>query len=222
MNLPCTIVLGKIVENGANSRTMLKQEWVLNSEAFQRFLDWLDAGDGSPGERYLEMRRRLVDYFERKRCVGSDDLADETLNRVARRLEEEGSIEGSGPAQYCYIVAKYVFLEYLRRGERSAVPFDENPAPGTTPPVLQLAGEEEPEGEDSARRFKCLESCLEKLPLADRSLILSYYNGERGAKIEQRRALAERHGLTPNALSIRTCRIRIKLEACVSRCEGRE
>jgi DNA-directed RNA polymerase specialized sigma24 family protein len=200
---------------------MLKQDWELNSEAFQRFLGWLDAGEGSPGERYLEMRRRLVCYFERKRCVGSDDLADETLNRVARRLEEEGSIEGSGPAQYCYIVAKFVFLEYLRRSERTAVPYEENPLRGTPAPALPVSDDGEPDAEDSARRFKCLESCLEKLAAVDRSLILSYYNGERGTKIEHRRELAQRHGLTPNALSIRTCRIRNKLEACVSRCEGR-
>src|SRR5262245_6008855 len=68
----------------------------------------------SGGEKYLEMRRRLVGYFDRKNCVSPDDLADETLNRVARRLEEEASIDDTESARYCYIVAKFVFLEYLR------------------------------------------------------------------------------------------------------------
>jgi hypothetical protein len=60
------------------------------------------------------MRRRLVAYFDRKNCLGPDELADETLNRVARRLEELGAITGTAPAQYCYVTAKFVFLEYLR------------------------------------------------------------------------------------------------------------
>jgi len=46
-------------------------------------------------------------------------------------------------------------------------------------------------------------------------LILRYYQGEQRAKIENRRALAERLGLTINALRIRASRIRSRLEACV-------
>jgi DNA-directed RNA polymerase specialized sigma24 family protein len=206
----------------AISRTGLKQDWVLSAESFQRFLEWLNAGSGAPGERYLEMRRRLVDYFDRKHCLRADELADETLNRVARRLEEEGAIDTSAPAQYCYIVARFVFFEYLRRGDRGAVPYDETPAAGTTSPALQVVDEGESESDAGATRFKCLEHCLDKLPAPDRSLILAYYSGERSLKIEQRRELAERFGLTANALSIRACRIRSKLEECVSDCVGME
>src|ERR1044071_8029980 len=71
------------------------------------------------------MRRSLVSYFDRKNCLSPDDLADETLNRIARRLEEEGAITNTPPARYCYIVAKFVFLEYLRQSEHSQESFDE-------------------------------------------------------------------------------------------------
>ena len=60
------------------------------------------------------MRRRLVYYFERKNCLSPDDLADETLSRVARRSAEEGEIRDVTPAHYCYMVARFVFLEYQR------------------------------------------------------------------------------------------------------------
>jgi hypothetical protein len=70
----------------------LKRDWVLNQSAFQHFLKWLDGGVDSGGERYLEIRRRLVFYFDRRNCASLDELADETLNRVARRLEEKGAI----------------------------------------------------------------------------------------------------------------------------------
>ena len=69
--------------------TKLKKDWSLTPGAFHRLLTWLDEGADSEGQKYLEMRRRLVAYFDRKNCPAPDELADETLNRVARRLEEE-------------------------------------------------------------------------------------------------------------------------------------
>src|ERR671918_2920806 len=86
-----------------------KTEWVLTQTAFRQFLDWIDGGADSGGHRYLEIRRRLVLYFDRKDCLSPDELADETLNRVARRLEEEGAISSDSPAHYCYIVTRFVF-----------------------------------------------------------------------------------------------------------------
>src|SRR5947207_2231102 len=96
----------------------VRKEWQLTQPVFRRLLRWLDQGPGSEGQQYLEMRRRLVAYFDRKNCSAPDDLADETLNRVARRLEEEGHLEAETPARYCYIVARFVFMEYLRDKQR--------------------------------------------------------------------------------------------------------
>jgi len=122
------------------------------AEQFQRFLSWLDAGDDSGGERYVEMRRRLVSYFGRKRCVSPDDLADETLTRVARRLEEQGSITDSPPARYCYIVARFVFLEYVRGADHRRTSLDE--ARGAANPAVQPAP---PEGTDGTSDESLLE-----------------------------------------------------------------
>jgi hypothetical protein len=76
----------------ARTRPRLKRDWALSPTAFQEFLTWLGGRVDSGGERYVEMRRRLEDYFARKRCATPSDLADDVLNRVARRLEEEGAI----------------------------------------------------------------------------------------------------------------------------------
>lgn len=54
----------------------------------------------------------------------------------------------------------------------------------------------------------------------DAALILDYYRGEQRAKIEQRRRLAAERALTTNALKIRACRIRDKLEACINACRA--
>src|SRR6185503_13069821 len=92
--------------------------WVLSPRVFDALLNWLDQGINSSGKTYLEMRQRLVFYFDRKNCSTPDELADETLNRVARRLQEEGTIESETPAKYCYIVARFVFMEQLRNVKR--------------------------------------------------------------------------------------------------------
>jgi DNA-directed RNA polymerase specialized sigma24 family protein len=194
-------------------QTSKKQDWTPTEQAFRRFLEWLDEGHDSSGERYLEMRKRLVRYFDQKQCANADDLADETLNRAARRLEEEGTITDASPAHYCYIVAKFVFLEHLRvvQPESSGEDSDFDTAATTL-------GHSSPD-RTALVRLDCLDHCLEQLVVVDRDLILEYYRGEQGAeKIQRRRELAERFTLSLNALSIRACRIRDRLEACVTKC----
>jgi DNA-directed RNA polymerase specialized sigma24 family protein len=168
------------------------------------------------------MRRRLARYFDRRNCPSPDDLADETLNRVARKLEEKGEIVGASPAHYCYIVAKFVFLEFGRRSEHNQTSLDDNP--GTSRVMAGLAVPSRPDEDALAKEklFDCLERCLGKLQPEDRELILDYYRGEQRAKIERRSILAARLGLTTNALSIRACRLRSRLEICVSACAQRK
>ncbi len=194
-----------------------KKNWAITSTAFQRLLEWLDEGNDSDGRSYLEMRRRLVAYFDRKNCLAPDDLADETLNRVARRLEEQGTIEVETPAKYCYITARFVFMESLRGADKSNLPLDD---------VLQRSDANQFAASDSEReeqKFKekmlsCLERCTGELETANREIIISYYYGEERIKIENRRALAAQLGVSTNALTIRACRIRDKLEVCVGNC----
>jgi DNA-directed RNA polymerase specialized sigma24 family protein len=190
-----------------------KNEWTLSPSALGRLLKWLDDGVESEGQRYLEMSRRLLAYFDRRGCSAADELADETLNRVARRLEEEGRIESETPAKYCYIVARFVFLEHLRATQKSNLMLGEMRQTGdltqASPTAAALAKE---------KMLDCLERCVSELEPSNRDLITRYYVGKERIKIDNRRSLAESLGITTNALSIRACRIRDKLEACVRRC----
>ena len=90
---------------------ILREQQRLTHVAFSRLLEWLDDGVDSRGARYLEMRRRLASYFDRRNRPSPDDLADETLNRIGRTLEKEGAIAITPPARYCYQVAKAVLFE---------------------------------------------------------------------------------------------------------------
>jgi DNA-directed RNA polymerase specialized sigma24 family protein len=185
------------------AREELKKRWSLHEDAFRRLLAWLDEGTDSGGLRYLEMRERLVSYFDRRNCPLPDDLADETLNLVARRLEEEEKLDAA-PAHFCYLTARFVLLESLREPGREAKPLPEDVA-------VTFSSDEDGQLLDS------LEQCLQELAASDRALILEYYEGQRRVKIERRRELAERLGISMNALAIRATRIRTKLERCLTR-----
>ena len=195
-----------------------KKEWMLTGPAFRQLLVWLDDGTNSSGQSYLDLRQRLVAYFDRKNCRAPDDLADETLNRVARRLEEEGTIVTETPARYCYIVARFVFHEYLRGGT-AEVPLETVSSETSTNDPATSGTDDE--GKRREHLLSCLDQCTEKLDPAHRDLIIRYYHGEQRVKIQNRVTLAQELGITINALSIRACRIRGKLEACVRDCAGR-
>ena len=76
------------------------------------------------------------------------------------------------------------------------------------------------EAELKQRMLDCLERCTSRLEANSREIITRYYIGKERIKIENRRSLARDLGITMNALSIRACRIRDKLEACVKECTG--
>jgi DNA-directed RNA polymerase specialized sigma24 family protein len=185
-----------------------KNKWILSQSAFQKLLTWLDENSESGGQRYVVVRRRLVQYFDRKNCSSPHELADETLNRVARRLEEEGEIIGNTPSQFCFNTARYIFLESLRRKEHNE-PLHED---------LANSAQFQEEGEWEQLRSNCLEKCLQTLDPEERIVILGYYQGERRVRIENRKLIAAKLGVSMNALTIRASRIRIKLESCIRKC----
>lgn len=188
----------------------------LREQTFGRLLAWLDQGVNTNGQSYLAIRERLRGYFDRKNCLNPDELADETLNRVARRLDEEGgNIETETPAKYCYIVARFVFMEYLRANEKETAALDNVGRRDAT----AMSDEDRDRKE---KLLECLDRCTAELESSQRELIFGYYSGEQRAKIENRRSLAQTLGITVNALSIRACRIRDKLESCVKECAAHQ
>jgi DNA-directed RNA polymerase specialized sigma24 family protein len=177
----------------------------LTQSAFDRLLAALDADRERAGEKYERIRQKLVTFFECRAAPSPDDEADETISRVARRLEEGEHIEHL-PA-YFYGVARLVLLECDRQQRREM-----------TARTAAAENRPGPTGEDP--RLPCLERCLASLPATSRGLLVSYYTADHPARIRQRQELAHLHGLPMNALRIRVHRLRVDLEACVSRCLG--
>lgn len=170
----------------------------ISQESFDGLLAWLDQNRERAGEKYEAIRSRLIKIFACRGCGEADALADETIDRVIRKVASLTGAYTGDPALYFYGVANKVYLEYLRR-----------PAP--RPPVL-------PEPAADEQEYACLESCIERLPPAHRELILQYYQDCGRAKITRRTGLAQKLGVAPNALRIRAYRLRATLHACVEEC----
>ena len=170
---------------------------------FDKLLARLDPDRERAGQLYEEMRLKLLKFFMWKNCPEADIHADDALDRVARKLDEGTEIQNLNA--YAYQVARYIVLEQYRQPAPADPGLHEPPSPEPPPP-----------------RMHCLEECLTILSLPDRELILAYYEGEGGAKIEKRKELAQELEISTTALKIRACRIRTKLETCINGCMKRQ
>ena len=195
---------------GASSTERLQG---LTPEGFEALLAQLDPERERAGELYEAIRRKLVRLFEWRGCTSPEDLADETFNRVARRLSEGVELRSNDPYGYFCGVAHLVYKEVLRRALREHRAL----ASGDWPPP---ACEDE---EHSDARIACLRRCLAELPPDQRDLVLRYYQGKSDqgeSNIRNRQQLAREAGIEMNAPRIRVHRVRRKLESCVHACLG--
>jgi DNA-directed RNA polymerase specialized sigma24 family protein len=192
-----------------------KKDWTLTPEAFERLLAALDADRERAGQRYENIRRKLVEFFEARGSHSPTDHADETINRVARRLDEGERVQDL--SAYFYGVARLLLKETLRGLAKEPIALDLAPAL----PTAADDEEHERRGQDEELRLRCFEVCLSKLPTAHRILIVEYYREEQGVKIEQRKRQAQGLNMSLNALRLRACRIRAELGDCISSCLAR-
>jgi RNA polymerase sigma factor (sigma-70 family) len=198
------------------ARTPLKKAWVLTREAFDGLLARLDADSGRAGEKYEQIRHALITFFECRGSAAPEDHADETINRVARRLSEGASITTDTPASYFYGVARNVLREsWDAQGRATRLESVHAAGLSTDDPAVAERHADEARHE---QQLACLRQCVQALDPKQRALIGSYYQGETSDKIRARKALASELGIPAATLRLRALRIREKLEMCVERC----
>ena len=191
------------------SKVPPKSEWILTQAAFDGFLATLDRDRDKAGEKYEYIRMKLLKYFQWCGSEVPDIDADETINRVTRRIYEGQDVHNL--TGYIYGVAKLVHAESLkRRNQRRTL--DEESFIELSPigAEVQVANYEE-----------CLERCLRSLSDEDREVITEYYRYKKTEKIDGRKRLATRLGISLNSLRVKMHRQRISLEACVNKCFAR-
>ena len=177
---------------------------VLAQEDFDRLLAWLDPDREQAGVTYEKIRWRLITIFSARDCRVPEELADETIDRVARRVADLEQDYSGDKRLYFFGVANNVHHEYLKR------------------PVLpERQAEELADDTDLERIHNCLEECLRRFPDADRTMILRYYSAEKKAKVSLHKQMAEQLGININTLRLRIMRMKEKLEPCLERCLDR-
>jgi DNA-directed RNA polymerase specialized sigma24 family protein len=185
------------------SPRVMRKNWAISEQSFESLLEWLDSDREQAAIRYEQIRSKLIQFFSGRSHSEAEALADETINRVASRLGEIKNQVYGERSRYFYGVARKVQMEYLRRKQPQAPPESAT---------------------DSGRveiEYKCLEECIAKLSPENRELVLGYYQADGREKINQRKLLAEKLGIAPNALRIRAYRIRAALQKCLEKCVER-
>jgi DNA-directed RNA polymerase specialized sigma24 family protein len=186
----------------------------LSPEPFERLLALLDPDRDRAARRYEDIRWRLRKYFAWRGASFTDELADETMDRVSLRLAAGEHIRAEDPALYFYGVAHNILRESWSRADRreraGSIGVAEPPGPEPEP-------WSEPEDDDADRRLECLQRCLGCLSSSTRRLALDYYQAA-GVQIETRRALAASLGVGLPALRTRMHRVRARLQRCTRQC----
>ncbi|HEU4837575.1 MAG TPA: sigma-70 family RNA polymerase sigma factor [Pyrinomonadaceae bacterium] len=132
----------------------------------------------------------------------AEDLADEAINRVMKRLPEIRDTYVGEPVRYFHGVARFIVREMIRRKEV------------TVEVVPVFSGENEVHSDE----YDCLLKCLRFLPTDKRELILDYYIYDGRDKIVQHRRMASELGITEGALRGRAHQVRGNLEKCIQQC----
>jgi RNA polymerase sigma factor (sigma-70 family) len=180
-----------------------------------------DADLQQAAEKYELMRRQLIKFFECRNCEFAYELTDETINRVTRKISEGENIPANSLSAYCYGVARNVLRESRLHPEKNAISIDQLESlqhPSENPLTANF---ERAEKKQLDQLLECLDGCLQELPEKERKIILIYYEGEYGARIENRKKVAKRFRMNINNLRIRVFRIRAKLEQCVALCRNK-
>jgi hypothetical protein len=176
----------------------------LTQLAFDTFLERLDPDRENAGAQFETLRHKLLQYFSYEGCSLPDRWADETLDRVAKRLADGSPIEEINV--YTRGVARMVLREarLAETRERSV---------HTLPSPSPSAGE---------REAACLDGCIEKLRREARELVEGYYLGSPESRIAARKTLALRMGINMDALRSRALRVRRQLEICLEDCREKQ
>ncbi len=199
-----------------------KKNRVLTVEAFDGLLGCLGADRDQAAIKYEELRLALMTFFAVRGATDPDELADETLNRVAYRLAEGQLITSGHPIYYFLGVARNVWREHLVHPHKtiSFTAFSPDLTfQAVSPEELLLEFEQRLRAEE---KFDCFTNCMAKLSETDRTLLTEYHQGKGQANSKNRQAMAQRFAVTLGSLRNRISRIRDRLATCTQECLNNE
>ena len=196
---------------------------MVESNALSALLTLLHSDPVEAAEAYRRLEQRLVRFFSLTAASAPQELADETIKRLAQRATEDAAevpadnannpaiAEGQPPrihsaATLVFGVAREVLQEDLGRSQLNDHAVRE-----------WLAHSTNASDPNRERRQVILRSCLSHLSSERRHLLETYYAWGANNKAEHHLQLARSLGLNLDALRNRVLRSRAQLESCVRR-----
>ena len=177
----------------------------LTSVSFAKLLKALSSDEAEAAQLYTKLHASLVRYFELKGISAPDKAADETIDRVPERINQNTKKEDI--RYIAFSVAKFVFLEKIRK-EQKRMRADEG-FYQKTDTIKYL---------DEKDEFEPLRQCFKSLYEHERELLVSYFADLAADDLSvHRQKLADREGIDLNALRNRVSRLRKRLEDCVGK-----
>lgn len=179
-------------------------------QPFDKFLALLHADREGAGLEYELLRRKLILYFEMRRCRDAEDLVDETILTVVSKIEEGTAI--LDVVRYTLGVARNVYRNYIKREQHNLKRLSQ-----TDPRLLPAPTPEEDLEQTVELHHQCLDRCLAELPTDKRQLFVKYYKETKNSR-KYRENLAGELGISLETLRVQILRIRRGLEKCIRSC----
>ena len=154
----------------------------------------LDSNPSRAEEKYLELFRKLVRFFEWSRSTEPEDMAQETLRRGFTRLGQGQKITTSDPAGYFFGIARNLIREGWNT--RKQEQFEEHQAPKLDNSFYNL---------NPSEQVVFLKQVLHNLSKDEIAMLVAYVEGSG-------EAWGRKAGLEPGALRLRIHRLRKRLE----------
>lgn len=168
------------------------------------YLRILDPDPRRAAEKYAELFRKLVKFFEWRRCPGAEDLAQETMTRGLVRIPQ-AKIYIEDATGYFWGIAHNLVLESRRQAATAA---RRNVALDADGPLAQSIPADAAHVSRLDNQID-LGQRLRALPKVERTLMVEYYSRDG----EGRSELAAQMQLEPTAMRVRVHRIKRRLHA---------
>ncbi len=177
----------------------------MRRDTLDKILELLGPDQEAAASEYQRLHQRLCRFFEWNSAEDPAALADEAIDRVAKRVAEgDAGRKVQNPSAFARGIARLLLLEEARRRQKEMAAIQQ-----------WDAQRKESTGTEAEEIDAALQRCLKKMQPERRSLIERYYLYDGSDKAKWHQKLASELGLTINALRNRALRSRQELEECI-------
>lgn len=181
-------------------------------EEFRALLARLDPNETEATKKYQHLRENLVRHcFKAHEFLRADELADQTLDVLARKLSSEDIVKLDS---YAFKILDNLLLANHRR-RRPTILLSEN-IPAKDNPERTVI-----EKIDGEQKVECFLQCVRRLRTTERWLLFAYNPHEECDVEERRRQIAIKLGIGAGTLRVRMSRLRTRMFRCFNDCVSR-